>query len=317
MRIRSTALLATVAAATLVLAGCGSSTDETPESESTPDATSTCMLDAQPGDTSDAITVDGEGAGATVTVPEDAEFADVERTVISEGDGEDVAVGDLLSVRYQLIDAASGEQLDSSERGEDGALPVLMETTQSSLFVAALECLPLGSSVALALPSSVLGEGSGNVVVYAESVEELPTVANGEPVEPVEGMPTVELAEDGSPTVTIPDTEAPSETEVAVLIQGDGPEVGEGDLVAVQYRGVKWSDGEEFDSSWSRGTPAQFQTSGVVNGFRLALEGQQVGSQVIVVMTPEDGYGESEGHELQDETLVFVVDILATTPVQS
>ena len=33
-------------------------------------------------------------------------------------------------------------------------------------------------------------------------------------------------------------------------------------------------------------------------------------------MPPSDGYGATEGHELQDESLVFVVDILATTPVQ-
>lgn len=33
-------------------------------------------------------------------------------------------------------------------------------------------------------------------------------------------------------------------------------------------------------------------------------------------MPPSDGYGASEGHELQKESLVFVVDILATTPVQ-
>ncbi|MFJ2505792.1 FKBP-type peptidyl-prolyl cis-trans isomerase [Microbacterium sp. NPDC087592] len=54
----------------------------------------------------------------------------------------------------------------------------------------------------------------------------------------------------------------------------------------------------------------------MVAGFQKALEGQKVGSQVVVVMPPSDGYGASEGHELQKESLVFVVDILATTPVQ-
>jgi len=221
-------------------------------------------------------------------------------------------------VAYQIVDAATGEVLDSSVRGEDGVMPVLMDVNQSSLFVAALECKPAGTQVVLTLPKSVLGDdANNNLVVYAEAVEELPTVATGKDVEPTEGMPEVKLDDDGAPTITVPKSDAPTETEVAVLKQGDGAVVASGDLVTVQYRGVKWSDGKEFDSSWRRGAmPAQFQTTSVVTGFKTALEGQKVGSQVVVVMPPKDGYGASEGNELQNETLVFVVDILATTPIE-
>jgi peptidylprolyl isomerase len=132
-------------------------------------------------------------------------------------------------------------------------------------------------------------------------------------------MPEVKLDDSGSPTITIPDGDAPAETQVALLKEGDGPVVASGDLVTVQYRGVKWSDGTEFDSSWSReAEPAQFQTTGVVTGFKTALEGQKVGSQVVVVMPPKDGYGEGEINDtdLKGETLVFVVDILGTTPIE-
>ncbi|GAA2928331.1 FKBP-type peptidyl-prolyl cis-trans isomerase [Microbacterium luteolum] len=317
MRMRPLVFLSTVAAATLLLAGCSGSGE--PESSSTPDptASSSCALDAQPGDTSDAVTLDGGGADTKVTVPADAPFAGVERTVVSKGDGEEIGVNDLVSVQYQIIDAATGSVLDSSARGEGGLLPVLLDTNQSSLFVAALECEPVGSRIVLALPGDVLGEGASNVVVYAEAVEHLPEVATGTDVEPTAGMPAVELDKAGKPTVTIPDGDEPTETKVAVLKQGDGATVASGDLVVVQYLGVKWSDGSEFDSSWSRdAAPAQFQTTGVVAGFQKALEGQKVGSQVVVVMPPADGYGATEGHELQKESLVFVVDILATTPVQ-
>ena len=317
MRKRPLVFLSTVAAATLMLAGCAGGA--APESSGTPDptASSECALDAQPGATSDSVVVEGDGADAKVTVPADAAFAGVERTVVTPGDGEEIFVNDLVSVRYQIVDAASGEVLDSSARGEDGLLPVLLDTNQSSLFVAALECEPLGSKIALALPGAVFGEGQTNKVVVAEAVEHLPEVATGTPVDPTPGMPTVKLDDKGAPTITIPDADAPTETKVAVLKQGDGATVASGDLVVVQYRGVKWSDGEEFDSSWGRdAVPAQFQTTGVVTGFRMALEGQKVGSQVIVEMPPADGYGASEGNELQKESLVFVVDILATTPVQ-
>ena len=324
MRKRPLIVLSTVAAATLLLAGC--SGDAAPESTPTSDAAgqSSCLADLASGAGSDAVTVEGTGADAKVSVPEGTEIAAAERSVIVEGDGDDVMPGDLVALRYQLVDATTNEVLSTSERGPDGVLSALLavqqpqqmvDPTQSTVFTVAAECLPIGSSVVLTLPAAQ--EGSNPSVLYIETIEQLPTIASGSEVDATEGMPTVELDDAGSPTITIPDADAPTETEVAVLKQGDGAVVGAGDLVTVQYRGVKWSDGTEFDSSWSRDAePAQFQTSGVVTGFKMALEGQKVGSQVVVAMPPKDGYGASEGNELQNETLVFVVDILATTPIE-
>lgn len=324
MRKRPLIVLSTVAAATLLLAGCSGS--PSPESTSTPSssADTSCLADLPSGAGSDAVTVEGSGAAAKITVPADTDLSEAQRSVVVEGDGDEVLPGDLVSLRYQLIDATTNEVLSTSERGPDGVLSALLpvqqpqqivDPTQSTVFTVAAECLPIGSSVVLTLPAAQ--EGMNPSVLYVETIEELPTIASGSDVDPTEGMPTVELDDAGAPTITIPDGDAPAETEVALLKEGDGAVVGAGDLVTVQYRGVKWSDGSEFDSSWSRdAAPAQFQTSGVVTGFRLALEGQKVGSQVVVSMPPKDGYGASEGNELQNETLVFVVDILATTPIE-
>ena len=321
MRKRPLVLLSTVAAATLLLAGCAG--ESAPESSSTPspDTASSCLADLASGAGSDAVTVEGTDADAKVTVPAGTEITEPERSVIVEGDGDEVLPGDLVSLRYQLVDATTNEVLSSSERGPDGILSALLaeqqqqisDPTQSTVFTVAAECLPIGSSVVLTLPASQ--EGLNPSVLYVQTIEQLPTTASGSDVEPEAGMPTVELDADGAPTITLPDGDAPAETKVAVLKQGDGATVAEGDLVTVQYRGIKWSDGEEFDSSWSRGAaPSQFPTTGVVTGFKKALEGQKVGSQVIVTMPPADAYGASEGNELQNESLVFVVDILATTP---
>lgn len=324
MRKRPLIVLSTVAAATLLLAGCSGS--PSPESTSTPSssADTSCLADLPSGAGSDAVTVEGSGAAAKITVPADTDLSEAQRSVLVEGDGDEVLPGDLVSLRYQLIDATTNEVLSTSERGPDGVLSALLpvqqpqqivDPTQSTVFTVAAECLPIGSSVVLTLPAAQ--EGMNPSVLYVETIEELPTIASGSDIDPTEGMPTVELDDAGAPTITIPDGDAPAETEVALLKEGDGAVVGAGDLVTVQYRGVKWSDGSEFDSSWSRdAAPAQFQTSGVVTGFRLALEGQKVGSQVVVSMPPKDGYGASEGNELQNETLVFVVDILATTPIE-
>ncbi|MGK3947990.1 FKBP-type peptidyl-prolyl cis-trans isomerase [Microbacterium sp. K2] len=326
MRKRPLIVLSTVAAATLLLAGC--SGGATPESTATPDASSesSCLADIASGAGSDAVSVEGSGADAKVSVPEGTDLAEAERSVVVEGDGDDVMPGDLVSLRYQLIDATTNEVLSTSERGPDGVLSALLavqqpqqivDPTQSTVFTVAAECLPIGSSVVLTLPAAQ--EGMNPSVLYVETIDQVPTTASGSDVDATDGMPVVELDDAGSPTITIPDSDAPAETEVAVLKQGDGAVVGAGDLVTVQYRGVKWSDGSEFDSSWSRdAAPSQFPTSGVVPGFKMALEGQKVGSQVVVAMPPKDGYGEGEPNDtdLTGETLVFVVDILATTPVE-
>ena len=76
-----------------------------------------------------------------------------------------------------------------------------------------------------------------------------------------------------------------------------------------------FDSGRVFDSSWSRGQPAQFPigTGQVVAGWDEGLVGQTVGSQVLIVVPPDKGYGvagESQAGITGTDTLVFVVDIL-------
>jgi len=109
-----------------------------------------------------------------------------------------------------------------------------------------------------------------------------------------------------------------SATGLASKVQSKGAgggHPGPRDRVTVHYTGVIWGTGKVFDSSWTKGTPATFQTSGVIPGFGKALVGQKVGSQVIAVIPPADGYGTAgqAGAGISGtDTLVFVVDILAT-----
>jgi FKBP-type peptidyl-prolyl cis-trans isomerase len=56
---------------------------------------------------------------------------------------------------------------------------------------------------------------------------------------------------------------------------------------------------------------ASLTLDAVVPGFAEALEGQTVGSQVMVVIPPDQGYGEEgQGAIPGGSTLVFVIDIL-------
>ena len=82
-----------------------------------------------------------------------------------------------------------------------------------------------------------------------------------------------------------------------MLKQGSGATVEDGDSVVVQYTGVLW-DGNT--SSTPRGRTARPRTfvvsasdgSQVIPGFSKAIIGQQVGSQVGVVVPPVEGYGD-------------------------
>lgn len=142
------------------------------------------------------------------------------------------------------------------------------------------------------------------------------TRATGETQPATDGYPKVNLDSDGAPSITPLTNAAPAEFGVATLIKGEGALVGATDIVTVQYAGWLW-DGTPFDSSWSRGEPAQFSLEQVVPGFTKAIAGQTIGSQVIAILPPADGYGENgSGPIPPNSTLIFVVDILAAQPAQ-
>jgi FKBP-type peptidyl-prolyl cis-trans isomerase len=130
-----------------------------------------------------------------------------------------------------------------------------------------------------------------------------------------QGFPTIALANTGAPEITQLDEPAPAEFKLATTIKGEGQVVTLSDLVTVHYSGWVWG-GELFDSSWVRGEPAQFSLLQVIPGFTKALEGQTVGSQVIAIIPPSEGYGDQgTGGIPPNSTLIFVVDILAATPL--
>ena len=68
-------------------------------------------------------------------------------------------------------------------------------------------------------------------------------------------------------------------------------------------------------TTWD-GEPASLTLDAVVPGFAQALEGQTVGSQVMVVVPPDSGYGDAAQGEIPaNSTLVFVIDILGLDEV--
>lgn len=305
MRLRPIAALSAAAVTALLLAGCGAGEAE-PEATGTP--ADLCAAAASAGDASDSVTVDGElGTASEATFDAPIEPSDLEVTVVDEGEGEPVEAGEFISYAMTAYSGETGEMLATVgyEPGELLPSQLSAETIHGQVF----GCGKVGKRVVATFPAS---DQSGPEVYVLDLLDTVPTAAWGAEQEPADGMPTVELAEDGAPSITLPESDAPTETQVSVLKKGDGYEVQEGDYALIQYTGIRWSNGETFDSTWDGAAPIAYPTTQYVPGFRKALEGQTVGSQVLVVIPPAEGYGEGEINEedLKGESLVFVVDIL-------
>ena len=136
-------------------------------------------------------------------------------------------------------------------------------------------------------------------------------------------LPTVSATKNAAPTITIPkNVTAPKTLVSKTLIKGTGPVVTKGQDVVAQYTGVIWRTDKVFDSSWSRSLPYSFKIganpSQVITGWDKGLVGQTVGSRVLLVIPPADGYGsagQSQAGIKGTDDLVFVVDIVgAVTP---
>ncbi len=283
------------------------------------------------GKASDAVTATGDfNSKPDVTIEFPTAVEKTERSVLIAGDGEVAQPGDTVMINFSLYSGETGEELSATEYGDDTATDFPLDDTQLLPgIVRTLECSTIGSRVVGVIPpadsfgdqgSQQLGVQPGEDIVFvADIVAMAPPVepalprANGvdQPVEP--GFPTVELDADGRPTVTFPDSAIPTEFMLTVLKLGDGPTVADGDDVVVHYEGINWNTGVIFDESWARGEPATFNTSQVIPGFTQALVGQQVGSQVLVVIPPDLGYGPAGGSPPNigaTDTIVFVIDIL-------
>ena len=121
-------------------------------------------------------------------------------------------------------------------------------------------------------------------------------------------------AEKTKPTVSVPDGAPPKGLQVKDLEAGSGAEAKAGDEVTVQYVGVNYKTGKEFDASWDRGEPFSFQLGAgmVIPGWDQGVEGMKVGGRRELIIPPELAYG-PEGSPPAigpNETLIFVIDLL-------
>lgn len=313
MRKISAALVA-VALTAVGLTGC-----------SLPGAGAECPRpDVSDAETMDLITV----SGPIENVPDVSVYAPFQTSStayadVEEGSGTQITTTAQLAVLdVTLISGETGDLIVSTayDGNLSSPIPLTQWTTSFPGFEDALSCAEEGARVAIALaPGDIeaqtaaglgIGEEDSAVAVVDVRKVYLPKAEGDLRFNAGNGLPAVVRAPDGRPGIIVPDGAAPEDLVVQTLVEGDGEEVTGDTPVRVHYTGVLWDDRTVFDSTWDA-EPASLTLDGVVPGFAQALEGQTVGSQVMVVIPPELGYGDTEqGSIPAGSTLVFVIDIL-------
>ncbi|QKW22999.1 FKBP-type peptidyl-prolyl cis-trans isomerase [Kitasatospora sp. NA04385] len=327
---RRTACLLTVPLTVALLAGCSSSGGSGKSAATTPPASSASAAEVPSpvASASPMPTVSGEfGSKATITLPSEQPGGQFVVSTVSEGTGPEVKKDDWVTVNYTVKDWTTGKDLSSSY--DSGAKPQLYQAGSGQLVPAFDQSVigrKTGSRVLVVAPpaagfgsqgSTALGVGKDDTVVFVLDVmgSVAPdTTIPGDLAQPPASAPQVKDNGKAAPTITVPSGEQPpTDLQQYVLVKGTGPEVQSGQTLLVQYTGVTWADGKQFDSSWNHGGAQALQvgTGSLIKGWDQGLVGKNVGSRVLLVVPPSLGYGDqASGSIPANSTLVFVIDIL-------
>jgi peptidylprolyl isomerase len=121
------------------------------------------------------------------------------------------------------------------------------------------------------------------------------------------------------PKVSAQSASAPADLQVKDLVSGDGAAATPTSTVTVQYVGVRYTDGKQFDASWDHNGAISFSLQRVVAGFTQGIAGNsqvapmKVGGRRIIIVPAPLGYGAAgtpDGSIPPNTPIVFVVDLV-------
>ncbi|MFB7916363.1 FKBP-type peptidyl-prolyl cis-trans isomerase [Streptomyces sp. NPDC056061] len=245
--------------------------------------------------------------------------------VLSQGDGAALKNGDAVQVNYLGQSWDSDKPFDNSFDREPfnitlGAGMVIQGWDKG------LVGKKVGSRVQLVIPPDLgYGDrGQGDIkpnatlvfVVDVLKTAQIPKSAQGTPVAQDNiDLPKVGTNTDGkAPSVTIPSKSTPPAKLVSnYVLESKGEVVKDTDSVIVNYVALLWKDGKTFDSTYTAGKTQTFPLGQVtLKGLKNGLVGKKVGSRVLLVIPPDQGFGDQAQQTIPAKsTLVFAVDLLA------
>ncbi|HMD92974.1 MAG TPA: FKBP-type peptidyl-prolyl cis-trans isomerase [Trebonia sp.] len=295
-------------------AGCGSSSSST-----------------QAAASNTAVIATGKfGAAPKVTIPAEKASAALYTKTIIQGSGAPLTTAETLLGNFVLYDWSGKTHKLLGSTYTSGS-PTLFAGQMLPGLEKALIGQKAGSRVIAVIPpkegfgsggNSQIGvSGTDTLVFVVDMIQEFVNTAGVTGTQATDGggaLPKVTATAGKAPTVTIPSTTPPKALQVKTLIKGTGPKVTKGQYIVVQYTGLNWRTKKVFDSSWSRSEPTAFNigVGQVIKGWDTGIVGQTVGSRVLLVIPPADGYGKTGSSTAGikgTDTITFVVDILGAS----
>ncbi len=117
------------------------------------------------------------------------------------------------------------------------------------------------------------------------------------------------------PVIAKPTGSPPRRLVKEDIVKGRGRRAKAGDTLVVNYVGVNFSTGAEFDASWDTGQPYPLPLGAgeVIEGWDKGLVGVRKGGRRMLTIPPELGYGREGAPPdiAPNETLVFVIDVVS------
>ena len=323
---KTPALLSAVAVAAIVVAslvGCSSS------------ASAGCTPTYAAGSVSKVVKA--TATSASFPTPLVAKTSQV--SVNKAGKGNPVQNGDQVDYTFTIYNGKTGENIGgATDPQRAGAV-----TSKTSTSIAkALICATAGERFSLvSTVKQAFGKGAGGtqfadsltVVVVVDVKDHFLGKANGINQLPLDGMPDVITAVNGQPGIVIQELDKPKTLRLSTIKAGSGPAVKKNDTVHLKYSGWSWpassgdkpviwpggtsSDGTavpDGQATWTSDQAADIKvtSSGLPVGLYKALLGAKVGSQILAVIPPKDGFGQSAatyGFAATD-TIIMVIDVL-------
>jgi len=184
----------------------------------------------------------------------------------------------------------------------------------------ALLAVVTGGAVALAGCSSSSSNRTGSSTASSSGNSAASTAQSSVSFNGVTVRNATDLA--SKPGVDAHSSDKPAALQVKDLVTGDGAEAKPTSTVTVQYVGVRYADGKQFDASWDHGGATSFSLQQVVPGFTQGIGGNgtvapmKVGGRRLMILPADLGYGASgtpDGSIPPNAPIVFVVDLVGVS----
>lgn len=298
-------------------------------------ATTACGGSEEKKDPTDSIAglhVGGSfGSQPSLRFDKPVKVTEVHTDVIEKGDGDEVKQGGKTLLNMYIANGKTGKKAVSTY---DQGQPLNATMDEAQFFpplVKALDGVSTGTRLAFAdtvkdlygaAGAKQLGLKTSDSLVFIIDVMSVePTKVLDEPdgteVDPPKDAP--KIVSEGGKIQRLDFAKAPkkpgNKLRVIQLVKGTGDPIKGAKIVKMNYIGQVYGKKKSFENSFTQPQPATFVIGGgqLIPGWDKALQGQRVGSRLMLIVPPAEGYGKKGNPQIGvtgKSTLVFVMDIL-------